>query len=66
MSLTKSGSYHFATLGRHNRIEKEENQIFLKIDLWAMFEDGLINENNLIDVSTREAVKRVMQPFMWQ
>ena len=60
MSTTMDGAYQYARLGQNLRGEKVDDQIFLSINLWDMYLDKLLTEDNIFDISTPKAQQRTL------
>ena len=56
LSRSSRGAWRFAELGQRFRNEKPKDQIFTKVNLWGMYEDGVITADNFIDISTTSAI----------
>jgi len=64
VSKTSKGAYYFAECGQRFRGEHPDDQIFAQIDLLAMYQDGIIGPESLIDISTHEAVRTLFWPLL--
>ena len=64
LSCTAASAYRFAVLGQRRRNESAEKQMFTKINLMEMYNDGVINDTNLIDISTPAAFDAFFEPLL--
>ena len=64
VSKTSDGAYYFAERGQNFRGEHPRNQIFTRIDLLGLYQDGIIGPESLIDISTPEAVMTLFWPLL--
>ena len=64
LSCTAASAYRYAVLGQRKRNDSAEKQMFTKINLMEMYNDGVINETNLIDISTPAAFDAFFEPLL--
>ena len=64
LSCTPEGAYSYALKAQRSRMEPAEKQMFTNIDLMEMFKDGVIDEYNLIDISTEAAFNSFFSPLL--
>ena len=63
VSKTSDGAYYFAERGQNFRGEHPRNQIFTRIDLLGLYQDGIIGSDSIIDISTHDAVRTLFRPL---
>ena len=61
-STSKLGAYQYAQLGQEKRCERPEDQVMIRVNIWDMYGEGLLDKHTLIDISTTRAQNRVLHP----
>ena len=64
VSKTSYGAYHIAERGQSFHGEHPYDQIFTRLDLFAMRQAGIIGPESLIDISTLDAVRTLFWPLL--
>ena len=61
LSRIPRGAFRYSCAGQDRRGEKAEDQIFTKVNLREMIDDGVITIHDLLDISNEQAFKYIVQ-----